>query len=127
VPTPSKFRAAARTRIIEILVAGGSRAAAARAAGVDPATLHRWVEKGRNGDPEGRWRMFSDLVELAESRQQPPVLVGLSAQEQQWAAHPDLAWKFLEQHEPGFAMRPGPEQIQIEVAYSAPVKEGDPA
>jgi hypothetical protein len=113
VPTPSKFRAATRARVIELLASGHSRAAAARGASIDPATLSRWVEKGRNGEPEGRWRLFADLVELAESRQQQPVLVALQ-NEFDWERDPSLAMKFLER---AGEFTP-PEPIKVEVTFA---------
>jgi hypothetical protein len=48
--------------------------------------LSRWIARGQAGDPEGRWREFSDLVEMAESKRQPPVLVALQNEFDAWSA-----------------------------------------
>jgi transposase-like protein len=124
VPTPSKFNSRRRAVIIELLASGHSRAAAARAAGVDPSQLSRWIAKGKAGHPEGRWRMFSDLVELAESRRQPPILVPLSAQERDWTRNPDLAWKFL-QDAGELQPDPPPEPVRVEVVFASHTEKGD--
>ncbi|MDP9235494.1 MAG: hypothetical protein M3P01_13230 [Actinomycetota bacterium] len=66
MPTPSKFTSERRSKVLEILSAGGSRRAAAAVAGVDHATLARWLARGRKAAPGGRWHTFLRDVEQAE-------------------------------------------------------------
>jgi hypothetical protein len=93
LPGRTKFTSARRRRILEILAAGGSRRAAAASAGVDHATLSRWLERGRKGAVGGTWRKFWDDVEQAEVG---PHLVALKRDFESWENHPERAWKFLE-------------------------------
>lgn len=48
---PSKFTAEAALAIVADVAGGRSRDEAARAAGVGPSTLYRWLQRGRAGDP----------------------------------------------------------------------------
>jgi hypothetical protein len=48
---PSKFTPAAVAALIGALYAGESFEAAARAAGIGPSTLYRWMALARGGDP----------------------------------------------------------------------------
>ena len=113
--TPSKFIERRRLRVLEVLRAGGSRREAARAVGIDPATLTRWIAKGRTAHPEGRWHAFYEDVRAAE----------VGSRQAAWEANPFLAWRFLELTEPGFR-RPDPEPIKVEVVHG-PTLEGDSA
>jgi transposase len=92
----SKFTEARRRRILEILAAGGSRRAAAASAGVDHATLSRWLERGRRGAPGGAWRTFLEDVERAEG---DPHLLALKRDYALWEERPELALRFLERQE----------------------------
>jgi hypothetical protein len=88
MPTPSKFTSRTRTRVLQVLAAGGSRREAARAAGISHGTLGRWLERGKTGHPQGRWAEFRRAVEAAESEQR---LVPLT--DDAWTAAE--AWSFL--------------------------------
>ncbi len=48
---PSKFTTAAVVRITSRLLDGETLDAAARAAGVGPSTLYRWMAQAKAGDP----------------------------------------------------------------------------
>ena len=89
MPTPSKFTEARRRLILAALGCGASRRTASRLAGVDHQTLGRWIERGRDGSPGGRWRDFHDAVLAAESAQPRPGLLPLppdvSTAELRWA------------------------------------------
>jgi transposase-like protein len=74
VPRPSKFTSRRKERVLAILGAGGSRREAARAAGIDPATLRSWIRRGERSTPEGAFGRFLADVRAAESGQR---LVGL--------------------------------------------------
>ena len=69
---PDKAVRIRRNVVLAVLSAGGSRRAAAHAAGVDPRSLRRWLAKGRNGAPGGRWRTFLEAVEAAETGPKAP-------------------------------------------------------
>jgi transposase len=102
MPTPTKFRQAARDRALAVLNAGGSRRAAAKAAGIDHATLHRWIRRGERATSESRSGRFADAVKRAEADPKTPVALpeiddGPSDAEVRWAL------KFLERTEPGWA------------------------
>jgi transposase len=83
VPRPSKFTEARKQRILAILAAGGSRREAARAAGIDAATLRLWLRTGERSISEGRWGRFLADVRGAEAGQR---LVGLERDRE------ELAW-----------------------------------
>lgn len=114
MPTPSKFNAQTRQRILEILAAGGSRRTAAATAGVDHATLSRWLARGRDAAPGSRWREFVQAVEQAEAH---PRVRALTAVYDALPDNPGLAWKFIERREPGY----GPSTAVTPEAPSGPV------
>lgn len=62
---PSKLDDLTAQRVINAVRNGLPRVHAARNAGVDPATLFRWLANGRTGDPN--FREFYDKVVAAES------------------------------------------------------------
>jgi hypothetical protein len=95
MPTPSKFTSERRGKILEILTAGGSRRAAAARAGIDHATLARWLARGRGGAPGGRWHTFMRDVEQAEAH---PALRVLREEYDKAQDSPWAAFRFLERH-----------------------------
>ena len=65
---PAKFTHARRELILELLSAGASRRSAARASGIDPSTLTKWVRRGEQARyPESAYRRFLDDVLDAEA------------------------------------------------------------
>jgi len=96
VPTPSKFTSERRSKILEILSAGGSRRAAAALAGVDHATLARWLARGRKAAPGGRWHTFLRDVEQAETH---PLLRVLRDEYDKAQDSPMAAFRFLDRHD----------------------------
>jgi hypothetical protein len=84
MPNRSKFTERRRQRILAILAAGGSRRTAARVAGIDPATLRAWIQRGGHAAPGGRLRRFYEDVMAAESGQR---LVGLPSDDED-----ELTW-----------------------------------
>jgi hypothetical protein len=122
---PSKFRAAARARVLEILGAGGSRAQAARAAGIDPATLSRWVARGSRAAPGGRWRAFYEAVMTAEA---DPHLTPLRDPFED----PSSAWRYLDRSEFGPRSLPmsvdiDPSRVVVRFTDGTPVHPEDDA
>src|SRR5262245_13921676 len=71
MPARSRFTAANRQRILEVLQAGGSRREAARAAGVAHATVDRWVQRGRKY-PTTSFGQFRAAVLAAEAAEHRP-------------------------------------------------------
>jgi transposase-like protein len=127
MPTPSKFNRRTAALVVELLVAGCSRREVARRVGIHHSQIARWVARGDKVAGSGsRFADFAEACHLAET-DTPPILVALRDEQERMLGDPDLAWKFIQEREPGFARRPDPEPIQIEVVYSVPVKEGDPA
>jgi transposase-like protein len=121
VPTPSKFTSERRSKVLEILSAGGSRRAAAARAGVDHATLGRWLSRGRKGAPGGRWHTFMRDVEQAEIR---PALRVLREEYDKLSDSPMAAFRYLEstvwaaEEEP--AMPAGPVVIRLSLTEERP-------
>ena len=63
---PSKFTAANALAIVAEVTAGVPRDEAARAAGVGPSTVYRWLAKGRAGDPA--YQAFALAFRAADRR-----------------------------------------------------------
>jgi hypothetical protein len=121
VPTPSKFTSERRRKILEILSAGGSRRAAAAVAGVDHATLARWLARGREAAPGGRWHTFLRDVEQAETH---PLIRVLRDEYDRAQDSPMAALRFLDRHdawaedEPPLPADPG--VIRLELTDESP-------
>ena len=64
---PSKLTAEAEAAILDALEDGATWAGAAAAAGLHPATVHRWRERGA-GAKQGRFREFCDAAARASAR-----------------------------------------------------------
>jgi hypothetical protein len=129
LPTPSKFRTATRARVIELLSCGASRRTAARVAGIEHSTLVKWITKGRDA-PEGTlFHRFYLQVMQAEAQ---PRLRALRVVHDAMPDHPDLAMKFLERREPGFApggahMEPATGPVTVQLTFERPLPLPDPA
>lgn len=100
MPARSKFTATRRHAVLEVLKAGGSRREAAKAGGVDHATLIRWVARGQRAAPGTRFRDFYEAVVEAQT---DPHLRVLQLAADEMEDDPAAAWRFLERREPGFA------------------------
>lgn len=123
MPGPSKFTADRRERILEALRYGSSYRTAAAYAGVDPSQLTRWLQRGRAAK-EGAYSDFAAAVEKAEAE---PKIRALRIVHDAMADKPDLAWKYVERRERGFAppqpnMHQAPPQVNIRL--SLPGHEG---
>jgi hypothetical protein len=122
VPTPSKFTTERRRQILEILSAGGSRRTAAARAGIDHATLSRWLARGRMGAPGGRWHTFANDVMQAETN---PAMRALREEYDKLSDSPFAAFRFLDDRaawaavdEPDIA--DGPVVIELKFPDSPP-------
>jgi hypothetical protein len=103
VPARSKFTAPVKAKILELLAAGASRRAASAFAGVDHATLLRWLRRGENASEGSRFREFYEQVAEAEAH---PKLRALQIVYNAIPDDPGLAWKFIERREPGYGSAP---------------------
>ena len=100
MPTPSKFTAETRQRILEAKRIGASDRTAAQIAHVDHSTLGRWLARGKDAPEGSRFREFHDEFRAAEAE---PRLRALAIIHEQMPDNPSLAWKFIERREPGYA------------------------
>jgi hypothetical protein len=62
---PTKLTEAIRDKIVEAILAGNYQDAAARYAGIDPATFYRWMQKGDGTDDH--YGEFREAVENAKA------------------------------------------------------------
>lgn len=121
MPTPTKFTAETRERILQALQVGASRRTAAQIAGIDEAQLRRWVTRGKDGAQGTRYHDFYLAVLEAEAS---PRLRALGVIYKELPDNPVLAWKFIERREPGYAPpmpNLGPPQagpVVVQLAFS---------
>ena len=126
MPTPSKFTAERKRKILEALSVGSSRRTAAAVAGIDEAALRRWIEKGKDAAPGSSFGKFAEDVAEAEAH---PRMRALGVIYNELPNRPDLAWKFIERREPGYAPplpnapeRQGPLVIELALAGGSPLE-----
>jgi hypothetical protein len=100
MPGPSKFTAANCKKVIEALSYGASHETAALHAGISGATLSRWLDRGRAGEPESRYAKFLEACQQAEAM---PKMRALRIVHRDMDENPQLAKWFLERREQGFA------------------------
>lgn len=126
---PSKFTAARRETILKALKIGASHRTAAAMAGVDSATFRRWIEKGKT-TPGGEYAKFVEECEIAEAE---PKIRALAIVQGAMNDRPDLAWKFIERRESGYAppqatpvaAPAGPVVIQLSLSDGRPLVLGE--
>lgn len=125
MPQPSKFVAETRRKIIQALQVGASRTTAAHIAGIDEASLRRWIKRGQDAD-EGRYREFYEEVLVAEAS---PKMRALGIVYKELPDNPALAWKYVERKEAGYAppMPVAPAAAQANVAIALSFSDGQPA
>lgn len=97
---PSKFTAATRERILQAKRVGASDRTASRVAGISPPTLRDWLSKGEKGSPESQYRRFWEEFEEAAAH---PRERALGIIYNALPDRPDLAWKYIERREDGYA------------------------
>jgi hypothetical protein len=111
---PSKFTAENRKVVLEALQVGASRNEAAAIARVGPATLNRWLDKGKDATESSPFRKFRDDVLAAEAH---PKMRALGVVYRAMEDRPDIAWKFIERRVDGYA----PPQTQLPPAAATQV------
>jgi hypothetical protein len=97
---PSKFTAEAKQRILEAKRVGASDKTASRVAGIDPATLRDWLKRGKDGAKDSSYAKFLDAFEEAAAH---PRERALGIIYNALPDRPDLAWKYVERREDGYA------------------------
>lgn len=100
MPTPSKFTEEVRRAVIDALAVGASRRTAATIAGVSPSQISRWLARGERAREGTRWHEFYLRATQAEAA---PRMRALGVIYRELPNRPDLAWKFVERSEPGYA------------------------
>jgi len=91
---PTMFTVRRRELILELLRAGASRRAAARAAGVHHTTLVKWLRRGEHArHPESQYALFREEVIEAEAN---PAMRALRETYDRISDNPDLAWRYVE-------------------------------
>jgi hypothetical protein len=103
MPATSKFTADRRETIIQALRIGASLRSAAATAGIEPSTLTRWLQRGERAREGSLWREFRTEIRRAQAE---PKLRALGVIWRAMPDRPDLAWKFVERREEGFANTP---------------------
>lgn len=109
-----------RQKVLEALRIGSSRRTAAAVAGVSDESIRRAMERGRTAAEGTADRKFHDAVLEAEAEPRTRAL-GIIWREME--NRPDLAWKFIERREPGFAPPqaiPPSQPQQVVIALSLP-------
>jgi hypothetical protein len=114
MPMPSKFTAENRKTVLEALEVGASRTTAAHLARLDEGTVRKWIQRGKESEDGSRYREFYEQVLAAEAS---PRVRALGVIYREMPDKPDLAWKFIERREPGFA----PPQPNVAPAVAGPV------
>jgi transposase len=94
MPARSKFTAARRELIVTAIACGASRRTASKIAGVDHATVQKWLKRGERV-PEGRFGEFRRRVLEGESDPHRRRLLPVPEPEPDVSA----AWKFIERRE----------------------------
>lgn len=97
---PSKFTKERREAILATLRVGNSRTTAAAIAGIGEGTLRRWLTEAKDAKAGSAKAQFLSDVLTAEAE---PKVRAMVAVQDSWEARPDLAFKFLERRETGFA------------------------
>lgn len=100
MPAQSRFTADRRKVIVDTLKMGASRRTAAAMARIGESTLRRWLEKGENAPQGSQFAQFYEDVAQAEAE---PNVRALAVVGNAMLDKPDIAFKWLERREPGFA------------------------
>lgn len=126
----SKFDASRRAKILEVLEYGASMETAAAIARITPVTLYRWLRQGEDANPESQFGKF--YLDVMEARAKPKERA-LKTVSNELDDDPQMAWKFLERRENGFAppstrfVGPSaPVVIQLSFANGAALPGGGP-
>ena len=120
MPTPSKFTQPVVKAFLEAIRYGASIRTAAAEAGITHPTAIRWIEKGKDADPESRFGRFYTDFEAAQAH---PIMRALRSVYNEIPDDPKLAFKVLERRERGYAppmpyAPPPPSQVVINLALA---------
>ena len=99
MPTPSKFVKDRREEILRAKRLGCSDRTSARAGGVSPKTLRDWLKKGQDSEVGA----YHDFFEDFEAARATPAVRAMEIVNRSWDDKPELAWKYLQVREDGFA------------------------
>lgn len=129
----SKFTQRATERILQATAIGCAQETAAALAGIDQATLSRWLTRGkkeleRAGD-EDEVSAYASFYRDYAFAQAAPRERALGIVYREMDNRPDLAWRYVERKEPGYAPpqpaafeKPaGPVIIQLSLSDGSPV------
>lgn len=130
--TRTKFTTAVKDRILEAAKIGASQETAAYVAGIDPATLSRWLAKGREqlskASDLDNLPAFAQFATDFHSAQVAPNIKALAVINREMENDAKLAWKFVERREKGYQPpipqapdRPQVQILQLSLATGAPV------
>src|ERR1051325_10653817 len=97
---PSKLTAEVKERILQAKRVGASNKTAALVAGIDESTLRSHLKRGEAGEPESPSRKFWEEFQKAAAH---PRERALGIIYNALPDRPDLAWKFVERREDGYA------------------------
>lgn len=111
-----KFTEDRREEILRAKRLGASNQTAARAGGIDPDTLRAWLQKGKD-TPEGA---YGDFVAAFDAAEATPNIRALEIVNKAMSDKPELAWKFLERKERGYAppMPQAPSRANVPVVVT---------
>jgi transposase len=108
---PTKLTADTQAKIVEAIRAGNYLETAAAYAGVNKASLHRWLKDGRNGKSLAAKR-FCDSVEAALASAEVAAVAGITAAgKTQWQA---LAWRLERMHQHRWGRKDRVETRQVD-------------
>lgn len=123
MPAQSKFTEARRKVILEALRYGASHRTAAAEAGIGHQTLIRWLDQGKDADPDSRFGKFYGEVQAAEAH---PIMRALRSVYREIPEDPKLAFKLLERREKGYAppMPTGPPPVTGPLVIQIALNDG---
>ena len=99
---PSKLDDLVAKRIVDLTAKGLPRNTVAKGAGIDDATLYRWLQRGADGEPG--YREFCDRVRAAERKGEERLVEIMETHaEKHWQA---CAW-LMERRNPEAFHKPG--------------------
>jgi hypothetical protein len=117
VPNHSKFTADAREKALEARAFGAPLSDCAAYAGVDPRTMGRWLERGKNSAERGG--IYADFHAEWLRVTAAPRIRALRIWHEAMADKPELAVKFAERQIDGYAQ----ERALTQVAVGSPIVE----
>lgn len=119
-----KFTADRKAKILEAYALGASSTTVAALAKISVETLYRWLRRGEDAPEDSMWNEFYLAVQEAKAL---PRERALKIVHNSMPDYPQLAWKYIERVEPGYAppsfanpAASGPVVIQLSFSDGAP-------